>query len=337
LPGVSRTVDFDDGVYSGPVTVKLSGGTFHGATDTPYGDATAGSTLFISRPKVALSVAADMPTVAAGSPITYTYEARNDSTSFPGDTGLLGMSDSEITDDRCAPVTYVSGDGGWADLLDVGETWTFTCTTTINQVGPITNHATYTGGSSRDGMPVTASAESSVTTTGTDMTVGMSHSVPFVRGAESTFSIDVRNSGNVASSGSVDVQAALPAGLTATAMSGSGWNCAVGASLCSRNDTLAADADYPPISLTVAVAGDAQDQVTATAEVSGGGDADPSNNSASDSAAVADPVTTDPDPGKAVFSRLVLKPKTKKVKAGKRVKLTLRITNSGTARGTASI
>ena len=48
--------------------------------------------------------------------------------------------------------------------------------------------------------------------------------------------------------------------------------------------------------------------------------------------------TRKPPPAKkANFSKLVLKPKKKKVKAGKKVKLKVKVTNSGNKRGTATV
>ncbi|MHA2374634.1 MAG: DUF7507 domain-containing protein [Candidatus Thorarchaeota archaeon] len=59
------------------------------------------------------------PTVAhEGDTITYTITVYND-----GDCELWLKS---IIDDKCGSVTYVSGDDG-NGLLDVGETWTYTC------------------------------------------------------------------------------------------------------------------------------------------------------------------------------------------------------------------
>jgi archaellum component FlaG (FlaF/FlaG flagellin family) len=76
------------------------------------------------------------PTLLVGSgPVTYTYLVRN-----TGDVPLAGVAE-RITDDTCSPVTYVSGDQDGDGLLDspisifedaLDETWTFTCTTTID-------------------------------------------------------------------------------------------------------------------------------------------------------------------------------------------------------------
>jgi uncharacterized repeat protein (TIGR01451 family) len=81
--------------------------------------------------------------------------------------------------------------------------------------------------------------------------------------------------------------------LTATTMSGSGWNCTLGTLTCTRSDVLAAHNSYPAITLTVKVATDAPGVVTNTVTVSGGGDQNPSNNTANDQTTI---IQTGPDP-----------------------------------------
>jgi uncharacterized repeat protein (TIGR01451 family) len=80
----------------------------------------------------------------------------------------------------------------------------------------------------------------------------------------------------------VTVVDTLPAGLTATAMSGAGWTCTVATRTCTRIDVLAVSANYPPIVVTVNVAANASGSMTNIATVSGGGDTIAANNTASD-------------------------------------------------------
>jgi hypothetical protein len=80
----------------------------------------------------------------------------------------------------------------------------------------------------------------------------------------------------------VTVTDTLPTGLTATAIAGSGWTCTLATLTCTRTDVVAAGASYPAITLTVNVATSAPASVTNTATVSGGGDTNPANNTASD-------------------------------------------------------
>ena len=74
----------------------------------------------------------------------------------------------------------------------------------------------------------------------------------------------------------------LPAGLTATALSGTGWTRNLSTLTATRSDALAAGASYPALTLTVNVASGASGNVTNTATVSGGGETNTSNDTASD-------------------------------------------------------
>ena len=70
-----------------------------------------------------------------GGPVTYTYTVTN-----PGTVALTNVS---VVDNKCSPVTYVSGDTNGSDTLNVSETWTYTCTTDLT--GITTNTATAEG------------------------------------------------------------------------------------------------------------------------------------------------------------------------------------------------
>jgi Ca2+-binding RTX toxin-like protein len=64
----------------------------------------------------------------------------------------------------------------------------------------------------------------------------------------------------------------LPAGLTATALSGQGWTCTLSTFICTRDDALAVGSSYPDVTLTVTIAGDAPASLTNQASVAGGGE-----------------------------------------------------------------
>lgn len=104
----------------------------------------------------------------------------------------------------------------------------------------------------------------------------------FVKGQTADYTITVSNAGAGSTTGTITVTNTLPAGLTATAMSGTGWTCNVGTLTCTRSDALAAGTSYPPITLTVSVAPTAPSSLSDTAAVSGGGDTSPANNSATE-------------------------------------------------------
>lgn len=123
-----------------------------------------------------------------------------------------------------------------------------------------------------------------------DMTIAKSHNGNFKTGdIGDTYSLVVTNSGNKASSGTVTVVDTLPTGLTATAISGNGWTCTLGNLTCTRSDALAAGSSYAVIGLTVNVASDAPSNVVNTAKVSGGGETNTGNDSASDPTTIIAP------------------------------------------------
>jgi uncharacterized repeat protein (TIGR01451 family) len=116
-----------------------------------------------------------------------------------------------------------------------------------------------------------------------DLVVALSHSGNFTQGdTNDSYTLIVTNTGAVASSGTVTVADSLPAGLTATAISGTGWTPNLGALTATRSDPLAAGATYPAITITVSVATNATSLVTNLASVSGGGETNSANDSASD-------------------------------------------------------
>lgn len=106
-----------------------------------------------------------------------------------------------------------------------------------------------------------------------------------------TYTLRVSNAAHAgATRGVVTVTDTLPANVTANELSGSGWTCSLDPVVlapspntiwpqltCYRYDSLAAGASYPPITLTVSAANDAQASVANTVSVSGGGSVAASN------------------------------------------------------------
>jgi uncharacterized repeat protein (TIGR01451 family) len=146
----------------------------------------------------------------------------------------------------------------------------------------------------RDGKPELAAANSGTadvaifvnTCPVPDLTITKTHSGTFTQGdTNRTYTITVTNAGTSATTDAVSVTDALPPGLTLVSMAGTGWTCA-GAS-CTRGDVLAGGASYPPITLTVNVAGSAAANLTNVATVSGGGEINTVNSTAADPTAIA--------------------------------------------------
>jgi uncharacterized repeat protein (TIGR01451 family) len=120
-----------------------------------------------------------------------------------------------------------------------------------------------------------------------DLTIAISHTGQFLQGRiGASYVITVTNSGSGPTAGAISTTDTLPTGLTATALSGEGWNCTLATLSCTRSDALAVSASYPAITLTVNVANDAGTLVTNTATVSGGGELNTTNDTATDNTTV---------------------------------------------------
>ncbi|MEA2236069.1 MAG: hypothetical protein QOC81_793 [Thermoanaerobaculia bacterium] len=120
-----------------------------------------------------------------------------------------------------------------------------------------------------------------------DLTIAKSHAIQFKQGdTGDAYTIIVSNPGFKPTSGTVTVTDTVPVGLTPTAPTGSfdGWTCSINGQVltCTQNDVLAPGGSYAPITLSVNVANDAPPSVINTATVSGGGELNTANDSASD-------------------------------------------------------
>jgi uncharacterized repeat protein (TIGR01451 family) len=113
------------------------------------------------------------------------------------------------------------------------------------------------------------------------LTISKTHTQTFFQGETgATYTITVGNTG-APTSGTITVTDNLPAGMTATAMSGTGWNCpaaqfppigtGTGALSCTNSNPLGAGASFPAITLTVNVAPNAPSSVTNVASATGAG------------------------------------------------------------------
>jgi hypothetical protein len=63
------------------------------------------------------------PFPVGGGNVTYTYTVTN--------PGVVAMNNVIVTDDKCGPVSRISGDVNDNNLLDPGEVWTYSCQTNV--------------------------------------------------------------------------------------------------------------------------------------------------------------------------------------------------------------
>ncbi|HWZ44185.1 MAG TPA: hypothetical protein VNW97_11965 [Candidatus Saccharimonadales bacterium] len=231
---------------------------------------------------------------------TYTITASNSGT---GPTsGMVSVTDTLPTG---LTATAISGTG-WicilgtltctrSDVLAASSSYpviTLTVNVASNAAASVTNSVVVSGGGETNTSNDSASDVSTVNPLLTpDLTITKTHSGNFTQGQTgATYTITASNSGTGPTSGTVTVIDTLPAGLTATAINGTGWSCTLGTLTCTRSDVLAANSSYPAITLMVNVAGNAAASVTNTAVVSGGGETNTSNDTASNATTIVQQV-----------------------------------------------
>lgn len=139
------------------------------------------------------------------------------------------------------------------------------------------------------GSPLTtATSAPTLTVAAPDLAISKSHSPTGTidAGTDVTYSLDVKNVGSADSHGTISVNDSLPAGLTLSSASGSGWDC-TGTVTCTRTDAIAAGDDTTITVVAHVSSSYSGDTVHNTATVSAPGDANPANDSATDSGGTA--------------------------------------------------
>jgi uncharacterized repeat protein (TIGR01451 family) len=175
-----------------------------------------------------------------------------------------------------------------SDVLAAGASYpalTVTVSVASNAPASVTNTATVAGGGELNTTNDSASDPTTITPPLPDLVIAAHHSGNFRQGdSADSYTITVSNSGRAPTVGEVTVTDTLPTGLTPTAASGSGWTTSISGQTvtATRSDVLANGSSYPDLTVTVSVASSAPADVTNTASVSGGGEANTSNDTASD-------------------------------------------------------
>ncbi len=249
------------------------------------------------------NVAQDITAITSGPDPTITKTHPN---SFgPGQTGVIfiltvtnrGASPTqgvvEVVDDLPEGLTAKSASGsGWTcellaaivacsrtDVLAPGASYpsiTLTVDVASNLAlgSTLTNRVTVSAGGDVNTGNNTAQ-DSEILGLRPDLRISKTHSGNFIQGQTgATYRMTVSNVGQDVTNSEVKVQDRLPAGLSPSSATGSGWTCTISTQTvsCNRSDALAPGGTYPPITLAVTVAPDALPQITNTATVSGGGD-----------------------------------------------------------------
>ncbi len=198
-------------------------------------------------------------------------------------TALTGIGwNCSIANLSCTRADVLTGGGSFPAI-------TVTVTVSSTAPNPVTNTATVSGGGEFN-TSNNSSSDVTAVSPPPDLAVNKTHGSAFIFGQTgATYTITVTNIGQGVTHGEVTVVDTLPSGLTATAISGTNWNCTLASLTCTRSDSLAAGAAYPTITLAVNVAGDAVSPVTNTATVTGGGDQSLTNNVSSDITAILRP------------------------------------------------
>jgi uncharacterized repeat protein (TIGR01451 family) len=225
-------------------------------------------------PYTRLTMTLSATTIPLGQPLTATGDLAHDSTG-----AALGAANLGAYVGLPANVTIVLANNATNSVSGGLAANTADLSATDN---PVTYPGVGSASITVDGFTSTAS----FTVTAPDMTVTSSHTGNFHSGdTGDTFTLIATNSGNAPTTANVTVADTLPAGFTATGMSGTGWTCTLATASCTRtnsSDVFAAGVALPTITLTVNVGSGVIGSLSNTVVVSGGGEFNTANDSYSD-------------------------------------------------------
>ncbi len=123
--------------------VVVATGIANGITATDVATATVVVGEPVVPPLIHLTkIPSPLALLAGGGTVTYTERITN--------PGTVPLGNVTLTDDKCAPMKFVSGDVNGDSLLDPSETWTYTCSSNLSKT--TTNTAIASGSGS--GMTV---------------------------------------------------------------------------------------------------------------------------------------------------------------------------------------
>lgn len=165
-----------------------------------------------------------------------------------------------------------------SDILNGGASYpaiTVTVSVASNAPSTVTNTVSVAGGGS---VPASANDPTTITPNVPALALTKAHSGTFVQGQiNATYTVVVSNGVSAGpTNGLVTVTDTIPTGLTLVSVAGTGWSCST--NTCIRSDALNGGVSYPPMTVTVNVAGNAPASVANLVTVTGGGSAAASAN-----------------------------------------------------------
>ncbi|HEY1939547.1 MAG TPA: hypothetical protein VGJ33_16575 [Candidatus Angelobacter sp.] len=175
------------------------------------------------------------------------------------------------------------------------------CTFSVNVVGQSGGHKVNTTGivsSTNAGSGNQATA--TIDVEAPDLAIAKTHIGTFHRGQTGAqYVITVSNVGFGPTIGTVTVVDNLPVignphNIVPTDLSGTGWTCVLATLTCTRADALPSGSSYPAITMTVDIPSNIPNNFTNTATVTGGGDVNPTDNTASDPVSLGPPIVITP-------------------------------------------
>lgn len=318
LPTCTRTDALTAGSAYPPITVTVS---VDAAATSPKVNSVAVTTTQ-NESNGTNNVATDSTVITVGSQPDLTIAKTHTGSFTQGSTGntytvtVTNSGSADKTAGQSVSVTDSAPSGLTVTAMS-GAGWTCTTLPTCTRTDVLAAAASYpaitvtvsvtSGASSPQVNSVsvtTAQTESnSVNNTATDstvivqpdLTITKTHTGSFTQGSTAdTYTVTVTNSGagDKLAGQSVSVTDNPPAGLTVTAMSGTGWTCTT-LPTCTRTDALAPTAAYPAITVTVSVASNAASPLfNAITVTTAQNESNATNNTATDSTVIVQPDLT---------------------------------------------
>jgi uncharacterized repeat protein (TIGR01451 family) len=280
------------------------------ATESGPGNTSNASITVIAPPSIAKAFGAASINLNATTTLTFTITNPNTTVALVGvgfgDTlpaGLAVATPNGLTG-SCGAGTITTGSVSGFSVVNLsGGTIAASsfCTFSVNVVGQTAGHKVNTTGivsSTNAGSGNQATA--TIDVNAPDLAITKTHIGTFHRGQTGAqYIITVSNVGFGPTVGTVTVVDNLPVignphNIVPTALSGTGWTCTLATLTCTRADALASGSSYPVITMTVDIPTNITNNFTNTATVSGGGDVNINNNTASDPVSLGPPIVITP-------------------------------------------